>query len=393
MKQIKNLLPNRHFHRRSLLSQSKRLFSESLRWRDAHLPIEEASTPPSIWYTGKEFYDKVEKEQTFRTWQIVGRADQVKNDGDYLAVTMADQPIIVIKQADGYKAFYNVCRHHAAQLCDEGTGSLGPQGRITCPYHGWQYTTDGRLAKAIKMKGCKNFQVKDFGLNSLPIEKFGPWLFVNLSKEGFQENLLSEQFDAKTVFEMLTNSHFESLQYIQSKSYILNCNWKVFIDNYLDGGYHVPIAHKALTTNLNLDQYQRYSIPPHTRFYLQTCPSKPIESAKESEQSRIRGNQTALYIFQYPNICINRYGKWMDTNIVYPLNERQCIVHFDWFVDSTIVHDTKLIKESIAASEVVQEEDVWLCQRVQKGLESQGYDVGRYAPMLEGKKKQNLLIT
>ena len=66
------------------------------------------------------------------------------------------------------KAFYNVCRHHAAKICDEGPGSLAcarddngqvrVAGRFTCPYHGWQYSIDGRLARAVGMQGCENFR-------------------------------------------------------------------------------------------------------------------------------------------------------------------------------------------------------------------------------------------
>lgn len=379
---------------KSFWCRSNRTFSiklDSFVWRDSHVGIEAASTPPSSWYTDATFYNEVEKKQTFRKWQLVARASQVDKEGDYFATTIAGQPIVVVKHQDTYKAYYNVCRHHAAVMCDEGQGNVGPSGRISCPYHGWQYSLDGRLAKAVKMSGCKNFSPKDFSLHSLPVEKLGPWLFVNLGNDVAS---LKDCQDTQEIFQLLKDSNYEGLTHIHSRSYTLNCNWKVFIDNYLDGGYHVPVAHKALSANLNLSHYSRREIASgksdiSPRFYLQTCPAAPPSTTSEGPGDRVRGAQDALYVFQYPNICINRYGAWMDTNIVYPLTVNTCIVHFDWFVDhkytgASDLTNQKYLEESIAASDVVQQEDVWLCERVQRGLESTAYDVGRYAPSLEG---------
>lgn len=80
---------------------------------------------------------------------------------------------------------------------------------------------------------------------------------------------------------------------------------------------------------------------------------------------------------------INRYGPWMDTNLVLPISPSQCRVVFDWFLDSSLVHDKDFIESSIADSEVVQKEDITLCEDVQNGLLSPAYDVGRYAPRVE----------
>jgi choline monooxygenase len=358
---------------------------QSFEWKDADAGIEKAGTPPSNWYFDSLFHDKVEKNRTFRDWQLLCRAAQVEKDGDYYAATIAGQPIVLVKQGDNYRAFYNVCRHHAAVMCDDGAGHL-PQGRITCPYHGWQYTLDGRLAKAVKMKGCQNFSPKDFSLHSLPVEKLGPWLFVNLSGNSAQS--LKDSDDAKEVYGLLEQSNYQNLVFVGSRSYEIQCNWKVYIDNYLDGGLHVPVAHKALSANLDLTKYNRRSVDTNNaqqepRFYLQTCPPAS-EVSTASTESRVKGDQEALYIFQYPNICINRYGAWLDTNIVYPLTATSCVVHFDWFVEANFAEDKKYVEDCLVQSDVVQQEDIWLCERVQRGLQSVAYDVGRYAPSFEG---------
>jgi len=162
------------------------------------------------------------------------------------------------------------------------------------------------------------------------------------------------------------------LVHIKSKNYDINCNWKVFVDNYLDGGYHVPYAHRALSGNLDLSTYKSYPLSEH---FMQTCASQPASGRL--------GGTDAVHVFQYPNFMVNRYGQWMDTNTVYPLGADKCRVQFDWYVAPEIA-GTSAVEKALADSEVVQAEDIFLCDRVQRGLLSDGYEVGRYAPTVEG---------
>jgi choline monooxygenase len=141
----------------------KRFSIKSLEWKLSKEPIESAFTPPSSWYTSKEFYEKVEKQITFpNSWLLIGNKSSFKKAGDYLAGNVLGNPWVVVQTEDGQlKGHYNVCRHHAAQLVNDGSGDLSKtSNRFTCPYHGWQYTTDGRLAKATQMKGCLNFKAR-----------------------------------------------------------------------------------------------------------------------------------------------------------------------------------------------------------------------------------------
>jgi choline monooxygenase len=359
----------------AIVSPSNRFF-----WRDANLPIEEASTPPTSWYTDPLFLEQVEKKHTFKTWMNVGQTHQLKEEGDYCAVTVMDQPLLLTRSKGEIRAFYNVCRHHAAQIVDSNTSGrlcMEKGERFSCPYHGWEYTADGRLAKAVSMKGCKNFSARDFGLRALPVDVLGPWIYVNL---GGGEGKLTDQPDVRLISDMLEESRYRDLRYVKSATYHFNCNWKVYIDNYLDGGYHVGVAHPKLAKELNLDAYKRYPTQGHD-FYLQTCPS----SGTASSTNRVEGE--ALYIYQYPNVCINRYGQWMDINIVYPTGPSSTAVQFHWYADGALLDCSTAgsIEQSLKDSEQVQVEDMELCERVQRGLVSDGYEVGRYAPSLEGK--------
>jgi phenylpropionate dioxygenase-like ring-hydroxylating dioxygenase large terminal subunit len=148
----------------------------------------------------------------------------------------------------------------------------------------------------------------------------------------------------------------------------------------------------------------------YKNFFLQSCESSSShtdtgqsvstvdsESSRPVRSSRIAGggNDRALYLFHYPNLCINRYGKWMDTNIVWPDGPDNCIVDFEWYAERETKADENFVKSSIADSEVVQAEDIMLCERVQKGLKSSAYRgrEGRYSPILETGTPQCSLST
>src|SRR5207237_5648295 len=100
-----------------------------------------AWTIPSPWYFDKQI-EELEQQSVFaKTWQVVGRADQVKNKGDFFTADLAGEPTVVARGEDNVlRAFYNVCRHHAAAVVMEAQG-WAKQSRW--PYHGCTYGIDG----------------------------------------------------------------------------------------------------------------------------------------------------------------------------------------------------------------------------------------------------------
>ena len=380
----------RHVYQSILHRNQSDLFD----WPYSQSGITIAHTPPSSIYTDKTFYDKVEKEITFRQqWLCIGRTSQVPLAGDYISGTILDNPFVVVNNGQGvYKAYSNVCRHHAALLCDDNTtGSLPPvytnpssppSYRLSCPYHGWQYSTSsGTLTKAIKMKGCKDFIASKITLPKYDVDTVGPWIFLRLNAPSNScERIIDDQPDIKEYLNLLEASDYnKDMVHVKHSKYHIKCNWKVFIDNYLDGGYHVPIAHPKLSAGLDMSTYDR------TRFqniFIQTCKSRQ----DDVNNSRLNAKDyPALYIYHYPNLCINRYGDWMDTNIVWPVNERECVVYFDWYVHQSYctIDKQTIISQSLNDSHIVQLEDIMLSERVQRGLNSECYQAGRYAPELE----------
>ncbi|KAK9835244.1 hypothetical protein WJX81_008352 [Elliptochloris bilobata] len=276
------------------------------------------------------------------------------------------------------RAFHNVCRHHAAAVAED----RGRTDRFTCPYHGWEYGLDGRLLKATRVAGIRNFRAADYGLVPVSIGTWGPFMFVHLGREatdGADADLhawLGEGGHAMTAAGVADSG----LKFVTQREYRLGCNWKVYCDNYLDGGYHVAHAHKALACSLDLASYC-------SRLYENVSEQTCSSSAAIGDRL---GGRAAAYFFIYPNFMVNRYGPWLDVSWVVPdqgvssaNGMQRCLVRTSWWLDADRAQDGDFVAAGIAASEEVQQEDIWLCESVQRGLASPAYDSGRYAPGVE----------
>jgi choline monooxygenase len=144
------------------------------------------------------------------------------------------------------------------------------------------------------------------------------------------------------------------------------------VDNYLDGGYHVPHLHKDLNGILN---YTQYTIKNFEHYCVQSSPIQIDEHSDAVAAATRKGR--ASYIWLYPNFMLNAYEGVMDTNLVIPLATDRCRVIFDFYFADTTVGSRSSNEQSIAVSERVQEEDVSICEAVQRGLKSRAYRAGR----------------
>ncbi|CAN6176934.1 unnamed protein product [Urochloa humidicola] len=339
---------------------------------DPAVPLEAAVTPPTGWYTDAGFLQLELNRVFLRGWQAVGHIWQVKNPNDFFTGRLGNVEFVICRDANGnLQAFHNVCRHHASLLaCGSGQKTC-----FQCPYHGWTYGLDGTLLKATRISGIKNFNKNDFGLIPIKVATWGPFVLARFDDESTEGDVVGDEWLGSASELLSTNGVDTSLPHICRREYIINCNWKVFCDNYLDGGYHVPYAHGALASGLQLHSYETLT---YERVSVQRCESAPSES---DDFERL--GTKALYAFVYPNFMINRYGPWMDTNLAVPLGSNKCKVVFDYFLDKSLLDDQNFIERSLKDSEQVQIEDIALCEGVQRGLETPAYSVGRYAPSVE----------
>jgi len=329
-------------------------------------PLEKASTIPSPWYFDTQIAELEGLGVFAKTWQVAGRADQVRDIVQFFTADVAGEPIVVVRGEDGeLRAFYNVCRHHAAAVVPEAEGCAK---QFRCPYHGWTYGTDGALKGMVEFEGVCNFDRASHGLQPVQVESWENFVFVNLDNQaGTLRGFLGKVSEIVAPLELS-----KKLKFFDRRVYKLACNWKVYVDNYLDGGYHVPHAHKGLSSVI---EYTKYSIENFERACLQ---SSPLSTSTRSEANVAATRQgRAFYLWVYPNFMINAYEGVMDTNLVLPLGVEQCAVIFDYYFADVSKKALKKNQSSIKVSEQVQDEDMAICDSVQKGLSSRAYVSGR----------------
>jgi choline monooxygenase len=348
---------------------------------DVNEQIECAQTLASKFYTDPAILD-IEKARIFRrTWQLVGTLSQNCGEVNGLKRTISDpetfftaevvgEPIVVVRDKQGtLRAFSNVCRHRAGPIA---LGS-GCKNVLRCAYHGWTYTLDGRLIGTPDVEGVEFFDRSTMGMFPLRLETWGQFIFIN-----FDPNAVSLLSYLGKIPEQARGFQFESLQLAERRDYVINCNWKIYVDNYLEG-YHIPIAHPGLMREIDYAQYRIETYRYHSQQFAPIRAMKSEDAAERLYDPGI-GLQEAFYFWVFPNLMLNIYPDNIQTNVIVPLSHDKTLTIFEWFFhDVASEKNRERVKRAIAFSDEVQQEDIGLCEHVQRGLRSSTYDRGRYS--------------
>jgi choline monooxygenase len=353
---------------------------------DVNEQIECAHTLASRFYIDPHILE-TEREKIFRrTWQLVGTLDQVCGEvpaGDgkaekrtiadpesYFTADVAGEPVIVVRDKQGtLRAFSNVCRHRAGPIA---LGS-GCKNVLRCQYHGWTYTLDGRLIGTPDVDGVEFFDRSTMGMVPLRVEVWEDFIFVNFAQD-------AESLSAYLgkIPEQARGFEFAGLKLAERRDYLIDCNWKVYVDNYLEG-YHIPIAHPGLMREID---YAQYRTDTYRYYSQQFAPIRAMQASDAQERFYApgKGLQEALYFWIFPNLMLNIYPDNISTNVIVPLSVDKTLTIFEWFFQEVDSPKTKeRIAKAVAFSDQVQQEDIRLCENVQKGLRSSTYDRGRYS--------------
>ena len=195
-----------------------------------------ADSLPNYYYTDKEILQQ-EYEIIFRnTWQIMGREEELANQGDYLTCDIAGEPIVIVRDQGKLRAMHNVCAHRGMKLA-EGRGNYK---RIFCPYHGWTYDLDGRL-RGVPYQNClPNLQKENVRLMQAEIDTWGGFIFVKLKPDGVS---LAEDLGGMVDRWEGYQADWSQLREIKRYTYDEPVNWKIFMENATDY-YHIPFIHQ-----------------------------------------------------------------------------------------------------------------------------------------------------
>lgn len=326
-------------------------------------------TLPARFYTDPAIHQAEKAAIFYRTWHYAGHVSQVREPGSFLTTRIHEQNVFVARGRDGtLRAFFNVCAHRGHELL-AGTGR---KTVITCPYHAWAYDFDGRLVTARNSENVAGFDKCQFSLKPVRVEVFCGLVLVNLDTDAtpFADTMAGLEAEVRQYLPRV-----DDLAFAQRDTYDVAANWKVLVDNFLEC-YHCATAHKDFVDLVDMDSYRTIT---HKRYSSQcsAAPRTTTSNAFSFEPGDVDFGYAGFFV--WPNFTIWIYPGEPNLSVLQmnPSAPERTTEYQDWFTLEGAV--TKQLSDAIAyQKDVLQPEDIGLCESVQRGLHSLGYNQGRF---------------
>jgi len=327
-------------------------------------------TLPSRYYTDPAVWEAEKEKIFYRSWIYVCHESQIAKPGDYTTTKIIDQNVAVVRGRDGaLRAFYNVCQHRAHELLT-GQGNL--KAVITCPYHAWAYDLEGKLRTARNCEKVKGFDKADFTLPQVRVETLLGLVFVNLDPDAVPFAQQAPELEADIRASI---PHWDEIVFTNSYDFggrPIEAGWKVVVDNYVEC-YHCATAHPAFADMIEMPAYE------HTTHGITARQLGPRTHADNSAYKLTPEDRTTQAFFWYlwPTTTINMLpgrGDVMITSVV-PHGPGRTAFRNDRFA---VGGDPEIAERHDYLQNILGVEDMDLCESVQRGLVSKGYDQGRF---------------
>ena len=339
-----------------------------------------ATRPLAAWTYQSEELAELEYENLFRTsWQFVCHVNEVPRQRDFFTLDLPRDPVLVLRGEDGVlRAFLNVCRHRGAKLLE---GAAQCKARLSCPYHGWSYHTDGRLAGRPAEHTFADHDTQSLGLRALDIEVLCGLVFVRIVPGGASLNSMWAEY--LPLIEPYRLEEMVPLQAAFLEEW--DCNWKVGVDNNLEN-YHVPVGHPGYQRLLDSDLTGFMNVhgvagslsvlrPEPSSNWAERMYQRMAPALNSALPAQVRN--TWSFFTMPPNTGLDLYGDSMDLFQFFPLGGQRCRVRYPIYVRPDTRREMRVLRHLNARiNRRVGAEDRALCERVQAGLNSQDFAFG-----------------
>lgn len=354
---------------------------------------------PKAAYTGQDWFE-LEQDVLFRSaWRFVGVTGDFNRTGDYLTTKVGRAPLAVIQDSEGrLRAFHNICRHRGATLLDGDSGNAG--GTLVCPYHRWTYGLDGALRGMPNRSACfPGLDRAAHGLKPAAAGVFNDLIFVNPDPDASFADWIAPIRGAAWPHDLAADDVKEAAPLL----YELKCNWKVFVENAIDG-YHLAYLHEHTLGGPAPDQNVWTRAGAHMIWHAAEDGARHRLPAKFRDDgdawSKIAsaaepGYGGVYFLFPATLIVPTPYGfsvsslqpiapdrtRLVIRNWVGPWqsrDERDAIPGYD--KTTGVISSDNWTDHPLETGDF-QTEDVWISEKVQEGLASPAYEHG---PLAQG---------
>lgn len=356
--------------------------------------------PPEAYY-GAEWFGREQRDLFGRSWVFAGVMSDLAEPGDFLTAQAGPFPLAAVRDSAGdVRGFHNICRHRGTELL-EGRGNAG--NTITCPYHAWCYGLQGGLIAVPDRKECfPDLDLSQMPLHPAGIGVFGGMIFLHPDPEA--------AFDAWTA--ALAGAGWPhdiaALHEAREITYEINCNWKVFYENAIDG-YHLKYLHWETlggpAPNANCwDPHGDHLVWYSTEIERAktVMPYAVAEYLESAEAAKIAGTEAAdyggVYMMFPTTIALPNPYNFSVTKIIPAAPEKSLLQSRVWGPPGSKGRASQDIDASEDGRDPVdgrvklthlqvhpkesgdfQLEDMWICEKVQRALHSPRYAVSALA--------------
>lgn len=363
----------------------------------AALPLNHASSLPKAAYTDDGFFAAEKGHLLSAGWMCVAHVSQVKNTGDFLAVDLLDEPLVVVRGHDRIvRVLSRVCIHRGMDLMPESTpvARSGTTRTLLCPYHFWSFDLAGQLVGCPHMDGAADFDRKDWRLPEIRSAIWNGFVFVNL--DGKASPLAEQYADFDRV---IAPWNVAEMEVVITLDWDCDFNWKVMVENWMESYHHLG-AHNQ-TLNVTMPAQDTWTEPARPYFVQCHLPFKP-SVAKDIAAAWTEGRKQPGFT-PVPGLTVEQHTEWgvfvgypcfmfltaADRVLWYrllPLSAGRCKLQTMTLVTRTAMAAPDYAETLVAETKMLRdfhEEDMLVNTGVQRGLRSAAFRPGRLSHLEE----------
>ncbi|QDP18938.1 aromatic ring-hydroxylating oxygenase subunit alpha [Sphingomonas xanthus] len=339
-------------------------------------PLDDVSLPGWL-YHDPEFF-AAEKAAFLRAApQVVCHESEIAEPGEWRTIELIGESVIVIRGDDGMvRAFTNVCRHRGSRLVD---GEGGCAKVLTCPYHAWSYSREGRLVGVMHRHEYRGLDADKLGLVPVAVERWRGFIFIRLEQGLPSIAQMMAPYDAEVA-----PYRFEDMRAIGRVTLRpRDLNWKTVADNYSDH-LHIAVGHPGLTRLFG----KSYAIEASDWVDRMEGQLRDEESANPSERAYQRllpqvdclpasHQRKWLYYKLFPCVAFDIYPDQVDFMQWLPVSATTCVIREISYALPDERREMKAARYlNWRINRRVNAEDTELISRVQQGMASPTYRPG-----------------
>ena len=338
---------------------------------------------PNALYTDPDFLQFENENLLPNSWVLAGFSHQIPNPGDVMPVTVAERPLILLRDNNNQiQVYHNACPHRGAKLIDSPCKNAKA---LVCPNHFWSYGLDGKIqARPHFFRGGEHDIHKPGegpqGIKPVRSATWHDFVFVNLD-----DNALSFDDFIQPMANRLSDYELDSLQHAGTLEWELNCNWKLVHENFIEP-YHVFAVHPGLLEFGPMDKRRASDHEGHCFFndyHFPVPDSNRGDGLPHFPNSTESMENQVLWFHLFPTLSLEIFPNQMAVWELTPISCGKTLerIHVYLIGEAATAEEFTEGREKVFETwRNLNEEDVGVIERMQQGRRSPGFEGGVLSP-------------